>query len=111
MSYLDSRVAFYVWFGFFIGGKEGIEMACKTFKIIAILIVAALIPISAMAGGSTLCDFFGEEEGNFQVTYDLRRVNPGDTIFQNPEGGIKFDLALALYETEAERALLLSSGP
>ena len=78
-------------------------MAFKALKIIAILTVAALIPISAMAGGRTLCDFFGEEEGNFQVTYDLRRVNPGDMIFQNPEGGIKFDLAIALYETEAER--------
>ncbi len=88
-------------------------MACKALKIIAALIVAALIPISAMAGGRTLCDLFDVEEdiiqsnGNFQVYYDQRRVNPGETIFQYPQGGIKFELAAPLFYEETERDAFL----
>ena len=82
-------------------------MAGKTLRTIAILIVASLIPISAMAGGRTLCDLFDEPGGNFRVFYDLRGVNSGDTIYQNPQGGIKFSLELRLYETEIERDAFL----
>lgn len=88
-------------------------MACKALKIIAVLIVAALIPISAMAGGRTLCDFFDVEEdliyfnGNFQVFYDHRRDNPNGPILQYPQGGIKFELTLPVFYDEIERDAFL----
>jgi hypothetical protein len=82
-------------------------MVYKVLKIITALSVAVLIPISAMAGSRTLCDLFGEEGGFFQIFYDLRRVNPGDTILQNPMGGIKFELSTAQYETKIERDAFL----
>ena len=81
-------------------------MVFKALKIIAILTVAALIPISAMAGSRTLCDLFDKPGGNFRVYYDLRTYDY-ETVPQYPQGGIKFELALPLYDTEIERDAFL----
>ena len=71
-----------------------------------------VIPVnkSPMAGSKkSLCEFPFGQDGNFEVTYDYRGLDPNYFLGQYPTGGIKFSLWLGTFATVQQRDGLTDS--
>jgi hypothetical protein len=81
-------------------------MMKRSSVIIAIVAVAAIITTTAEFGHSyrqSLCDFPFASFGQFEVKYDQRNYHPDYFKGSYPNGGIKFELSLGLFESVEAR--------
>jgi hypothetical protein len=79
----------------------------KRLSVIVALIVVLVIPTMAAAWGwhfgKSLCDFPFGDYGSFSVYYDQRIYHPDYYTESYPNGGIKIELWLGLFETVEAR--------